>query len=184
MTGQFDFKKFSTFLKSFWGILAGFTAVLPTIIYFTNSGQIKDSIIHDYYIGIPTTFSLLCIPFVFLYEDSLSDLRLARKMSLLLTICALLLNLSFITIKNFYIADKSYTIRHPSGNSKVKILESRTGKIQLQTYNPHDADPEKEEIRVNFLELVSLLLYSFSIILLTASFATLGVFFYTKHTGS
>lgn len=182
MNGEFNIKKFAAFLKSFWGILASFTVILPTIIYVLNSKQIKDSVLGDYYVGIPTTFAILVIPFVFLFEDNLALLHKARKYSIIFACTSLVALFTFITIKNIYIMDTYYTVSNPFGGGWTEIHEKRNGEIMLATYSYGGEKPKKEELRVNTLELISLVFYSISIILLTISFSTVGVFFYTKAT--
>ncbi len=182
MGAEFNFKKFSKFLKSFWGILAAFTVLLPSIIYVLKTKQIQDSVLGEYYIGIPTTFTLLVIPFIFLYEDQLSSLKLVRKVSLSFIILALITLFSFLAIKSVFVINKKYSENGSDiSNTIIKYEENSNGLIYSATYSLKNLDEalEKEE-GINVLELFSLALYSLSIIFLGVSFSTLGVFFYTK----
>ena len=180
MTGEFNFTKFAKFLRSFWGTLSAFTVSLPTIIYFLSTEQIKDSVLSEYYIGIPTTFAILVIPFIFLYEDILSSLTSVRKSSIVFIILSFLTLFSFLTVKNIYIAEKVYTKQDNLTNEIIKIQENKKGLISLETYSSENSNPIKQEERINILELISLCLFSLSIIFLTVSFSSLGIFFYTK----
>lgn len=180
MTGDFNFTKFARFLKSFWGILSAFTVSLPTIIYFLSTEQIKESILSEYYLGIPTTFAILVIPFVFLYEDELSFLKRVRKSSILLIALSFLTLFSFLTVKNIYIADRVYSIPGASTNARIQVKENKMGAILFETYINEKQEPIKQEERINILELISLCLFSLSVIFLTVSFSCLGVFFYKK----
>jgi len=180
MTGEFNFQKFATFLKSFWGLLASITIILPTIIYFLNAAQIKSSILNDFYLGIPTTFALLTIPLIFLFEDKLSILKSARKMAIIFFGLSLLVLFTFLVIKNIYIGDKFYSRFDNFGNTRIETSEKKEGLILIQTFDTLHSDPIKEEKRTNALEMVSLFLYTLTIIFLTASFSGLGVFFYSK----
>ena len=180
MQGEFNFKKFAIFLKSFWGILAAFTTILPTIIYFTNTDQIQRSVLNEYYIGIPTTFSLLVIPFIFLYEDKLSHIESVRKSSIVFIAISLVSLFSFLTIKNIYVVDTKYLEVSSSGDF-LRISKSKEGNVLISTYSSRkDTEPIREEQKVQVLELISLFFYSCSIILLTTSFSGIGVFFYSK----
>ncbi|WP_312766334.1 hypothetical protein [Epilithonimonas sp.] len=180
MTGAFNFHKFATFLKSFWGLLASFTVILPTIIYFLNTRQIKDSALSEYYIGLPTTFALLTIPFVFLFEDKLSILSKARNLSVVFAILSFITLSSFLTLKSIYIGDTYYTVRGENGYGRIEVNESSTGDIRFTTYDSNSKKPIEQKDRINVLELISVILYTLSIIFLTTAFSGLGVFFYSK----
>lgn len=180
MTGEFNIQKFLAFLKSFWGLLALFTAVFPTIIYFLNASQIKSSILNDYYLGIPTTFALLTIPFTFLFEDKLSSSKFVRKLSLIFSLIAFLFLFSFLIVKSLYISDKIYSIPRENGYGRIEIKEKQDGQIFKETFDSLNSNPIKEERAVNILEVISLVIYTISIVFLTASFSMLGVFFYIK----
>ena len=180
MIGEFNFQKFGTFLKSFWGLLASITVILPTIIYFLNASQIKSSILNDFYIGIPTTFALLTIPLIFLFEDKLSVLNSARKTAFLFFGLSLLVLFTFLVIKNIFIGDRVYSKSDSYGNTRTEISEKKDGQILIQTFDTLHSDPIKQERRTNALEMFSLFLYTLTIIFLTASFSALGVFFYAK----
>ena len=180
MKGEFNFNKFAKFLKSFWGILSAFTVSLPTIIYFLSTEQIKDSMLSEYYIGIPTTFAILVVPFIFLYEDKLSSLTRVRKWSIISIVLSFLTLFSFLTVKNIFIVDKVYTTQGNLVDERIRISESKEGLISLDTFSGQNIKPIKQEIRINILELVSLCLFSLCIIFLTVSFSSLGIFFYTK----
>lgn len=180
MIGEFNFNKFAKFLKSFWGILSAFTVSLPTIIYFMSTAQIKESVLSEYYLGIPTTFALLVIPFVFLYEDMFSALKIVRKSSIIFITLSFITLFSFLTIKNIYIADKLYTTEGKTNNERIEIKENKKGIILLETYLNDSIVPIKQEERINILELISLCFFSLCIIFLTVSFSSIGVFFYSK----
>lgn len=184
MSGEFNFQKFILFLKSFWGLLASITVILPTIIYFINGSQAKASVLSDYYLGVPTTFCLLTIPVVFLFEDKLASVITARKLALILIVLSMIFLFSFLTIKNFYIGDKSYVILGENGVGKVEIDENREGQIVIATYKFNNDPPVKKEQRVNVLELISLFFYTITIVSLTAAFSGLGVFLYVKNRAS
>lgn len=182
MEAEFNFKKFAKFLKSFWGILAAFTVILPSIIYFLKTKQIQDSIIGEYYLGIPTTFTLLVIPFIFLYEDKFSSLKFVRNISLSFIVLALLTLFSFLTVKSVFVVNKRYSESGGiSSNTLILYEENRNGEIYISKYNLKDLDKAiEEEQSINILELVSLALYTLSVIFLGVAFSTLGVFFYLK----
>jgi hypothetical protein len=151
-----------------------------TIIYFLNTKQIKASILSEYYLGLPTTFALLGIPFVFLFEERLTSMPVARKMSVAFAIGSVVLIFSFLIVKNIYVTDTYYTSTSDCGLTNIRVKEANNGEISLSTYGEGGTAPIKEEHRVNALEIASLLLYFLSIIGLTVSFSSLGVFFYTK----
>ena len=180
MTGEFNIKKFGLFLKSFWGLLASFSVILPTLIYFLNTTQIKSSVLSEYYIGIPTTFALLVIPFTFLFEDKFSVLKFARKTSISFSILSLITLFSFLVIKNIYITNTYYAKSSLGGYGRIEIREDKYGNIEIQVFDESAKNPKSVEQRTNILELVSLVFYTISIILLTAAFSGLGVFYYTK----
>src|SRR6476661_1345362 len=123
MRGEFNIHKFGAFLKSFWGLLASFTVVLPTIIYLANSAQIKSSVLAEYYIGIPTTFALLIIPFAFLYEDKLANIGTARRASTAFFILALGTFFAFLVVKNVYMPDRKYEIDQTGNTGRREIEE-------------------------------------------------------------
>ena len=140
MTGEFNIQKFGAFLKSFWGLLASFTVVLPTIIYFLNASQIKSSILSDYYLGIPTTFALLTIPFSFLFEDKLSFAKVARRIAITFSVFAFCALFSFVAIKSLYIGNRIYSEKEADG-SIIKIEEKDNGEIYRRTFNSTQTDP-------------------------------------------
>lgn len=186
MKGEFNVHKFGAFLKSFWGLLASFTVVLPTIIYLANTAQVKASVLSEYYLGVPTTFALLVIPFSFLFEDKLSDTSTARITSSILFILALTAFFSFLVVKNVYMADRIYRVSQTNDTGRKEISESINGLVVEETYMLNmglvtsEDKPIRKERRTNVLELVSLALYTSCVIFLTAAFSGLGVFFYTR----
>lgn len=194
---NFNFQKFAIFLKSFWGILAVLSAALPTIIFFLKTDLVSDSTISQYYITIPTTFSILVIPFIFLYQDKLSDLKNARRNSVLFILLSIFLIFGFLIVKTKFVTDTYYTtytnpyekINQPFKDStvaevtriyKIETKNSRNGKIANSYFQTNSIDPVKEEMSVNNFELLSVTLYTFSILFTTLSFSCLGIFFYTR----
>jgi hypothetical protein len=199
MSDAFNVNKFFVFLKSFWGLLAAFSVSLPTLIYFLSTKQIQSSIIGEYYLGLPTSLALLTIPFVFLYEDKLFDISVARRISIILISSSIFLFFSFLVTKNIFVLDKVYKPINENGQITY-IHSSRQGEILIEIYSEYDPrkpyrneldnkiniqpDAISKEKRVSYFELLSLALFTSTIILLTASFSTLGVFYYSRHRGN
>lgn len=182
MTGSFNFQKFAIFLKSFWGILASFVIVLPTIIYLLKTGNVNNSVISGYYISIPTTFSLLVIPFVFLFEDVIAQLNKARKAAVIFSFGALITLFGFLIIKKVMVTDKLYSVQGV-GSIKTDINETAEGAVKSMVVNyavPQYPQTVSQELGINVWEIASLSLYSISIIMLTAAFSIVGVFFYSR----
>jgi hypothetical protein len=195
---NFNFQKFAIFLKSFWGILAVLSAALPTIIFILKTDLISGSILSQYYITIPTTFSILVIPFIFLYQDRLSDLKNARQNSVLFILLSIVLIFGFLIVKTKFVTDTYYTT-YTNPNEKInqtlrdstvagvtricKVLtkNSSDGKIANSYFQcTNMTDPVKQENSVNNFELLSVALYTLSILFTTLSFSSLGIFFYTR----
>lgn len=182
MTGSFNFQKFAIFLKSFWGILASFVVILPTIIYLLKTGNVNTSVISGYYVSIPTTFSLLVIPFVFLFEDVLSQLKKARKAAVVFSFGALITLFAFLVTKKVMVTDKTYSV-YETGYLSTDVSENAAGAVEMTVVNyalPQHPQTVRRELGINIWEIVSLSLYSISIIMLTAAFAIVGVFFYSR----
>ncbi len=130
MAGEFNFRKFAKFLRSFWGILASFTVVLPTIIYFSNTTQIKNSVLAEFYIGVPTSFALIAIPFVFLYEDRLSSISTVRRSSIVFIVISFISLFSFMAIKSIFIKDRVHSYTDANG----KIVRVSTCWLKTLTF--------------------------------------------------
>ena len=74
----------------------------------------------------------------------------------------------------------------PITTIKTEYEETRNGEINKARYRigndtENKRDRSKRLIEINKFEFLCLVLFTFSIIFLTSSFASLGIFYYSKH---
>ncbi len=193
---SFNFSRFVVFLKSFWGSLAILSTSLPAIIYLLKTDLIKSSVIAEYYVSIPTTFCLLVIPFTFLFEDKLSSISRARSKSILFILLALMFSFGFLYIKTNKVLDGTrITSPNPTlkvGSStdstygtlrKICTIEKNTAKngaVKVREFSCEGGVEIGSKDYINDLELLSVTLYTFSILFTTISFSCLGIFYYSN----